>query len=116
MRNEIPQEPYDASALEGAGRRFAFRRLTLPLLAPGLLVLAARDIGMSWQLTFVPALLITEGGPEYATTYLPLHAYRTAFDFLRFGEAAAISVVMLVLSAALTALALLSVRWVRAGR
>jgi multiple sugar transport system permease protein len=115
MRNEVPDELYETSALEGAGAWFTFRRLTLPLLAPVLLLLAARDIAMSLQLSFVPALLITEGGPEYATTYLPLHAYNTAFEFLRFGEAAAVSTVMLAMSGLLTALALLAVRWVRAG-
>jgi len=116
VRSEMPAGLYESSALEGASAWFAFRRLTLPLLAPVLLLLAARDIAVSLQLSFVPALLITEGGPEYATTYLPLHAYQTAFEYLRFGEAAAISTVMLVLSGALTALALLAVRWVRAGR
>ena len=116
MRNEIPDELYESSALEGASAWFAFRRLTLPLLAPVLLLLAARDIAMSLQLSFVPALLITEGGPEYATTYLPLHAYHTAFEFLRFGEAAAISTVMLVMSGVLTALALLTAHWVRTER
>lgn len=115
VRNEIPAALYEASALEGAGPWFAFRRLTLPLLAPVLLLLVARDVAMSLHVTFVPALLITEGGPEYATTFLPLHAYRTAFEFLRFGEAAAVSVVMLVLSAALTALALAGARWVMAA-
>lgn len=116
MRNEIPSALYEASALEGARRWFTFSRVTFPIMAPVLVLLAVRDIAMSLQVTFVPALLVTDGGPVYATTYLPLHAYRTAFEFLRFGEAAAISVVMLALGALMTGMALWTARWVRAAR
>jgi multiple sugar transport system permease protein len=37
---------------------------------------------MALQATFVPALLVTEGGPPpAATTYLPSFAYRDAFEY-----------------------------------
>ena len=99
VRNEIPAELYEAAAVEGGTRRHVLRHLTLPLLSPVLVLLAARDVALSLQATFVPALVLTEGGPEYATTTLPLWAYRNAFEFLNFGYAAAMTVVMLAITA-----------------
>ena len=98
VRNEIPAELYEAASVEGGSRRHVLRHLTLPLLAPVLVLLAARDVALSLQATFVPALVLTEGGPEYATTTLPLWAYRNAFEFLNFGYAAAMTVVMLAIT------------------
>ena len=69
-------------------------------MAPLLLLLFLRDTILSFQLNFVPALIVTEGGPPpYATTYLPLFVYRDGFEYLRYGYAAAATVVMLVLTA-----------------
>jgi multiple sugar transport system permease protein len=76
-----------------------FRRVTLPLLAPLLLLLFLRDTILSFQWNFVPALIVTEGGPPpYATTFVPLFVYREGFEYLRYGYAAAATVVMLVLT------------------
>jgi multiple sugar transport system permease protein len=110
VRSEIPDEHYETAALEGASRAFTFRSLTLPLLTPALVLLAARDVALSFQASFVPALIVTAGGPIYATTFLPLHTYRTAFEYLRFGEAAAMTVVMFVITAATIGAMLLALR------
>jgi multiple sugar transport system permease protein len=61
--------------------------------------------------------VITDGGPpEYATTFLPLYVYRTGFQYLRFGTAAAATVVMLAMTAALVALQYLVLRRWRFAR
>jgi multiple sugar transport system permease protein len=39
-----------------------------------------------------------EGGPRYATTYLPLHIYRQAFRYFRLGYASAMTISMFVLT------------------
>jgi multiple sugar transport system permease protein len=45
-------------------------------------------------------LIVTDGGPPpYATTYLPLFIYRNAFEYLRYGYAAAATLVMFVVTA-----------------
>ncbi len=45
--------------------------------------------------------MVTGGGPPpYATTYLSLFVYRNAFEYLRYGYAAAATMVMLALTAA----------------
>jgi multiple sugar transport system permease protein len=85
---------------EGAGSWFVLRRVTLPLLAPAVTLLALRDTIVSFQVNFVPALVITNGGPPpYATTYLPLFVYRHAFEFPRYGYAAAAALVVFALTA-----------------
>jgi multiple sugar transport system permease protein len=94
-REGIPGELYELGEIERAGPLFMFFRVTLPLMAPTLLLLMFRDTIFSFQANFVPALLVTEGGPPpYATTYLPLFIYQNGFEYLRYGYAAAATLVM----------------------
>ena len=99
-RQSLPSELYELAAVEDATAWTIFRRITLPLLAPFLVLLLLRDTILSFQLNFVPALVVTEGGPPpYSTTYLPLFVYRTGFEYLRYGYAAAATLLMFVLTA-----------------
>jgi multiple sugar transport system permease protein len=98
-RQALPPEVYELAAIEDATGWDVFRRLTLPLLAPVLGLLLLRDTILSFQVSFVPALIVTDGGPPpYATTYLSLFVYRNAFEYLRYGYAAAATLVMLLLT------------------
>ena len=99
-RRSIPSSLYEAAAVEGARPSFVLRRITLPMMAPILVLLAVRDAILALQMNFVPSLLVTEGGPRYATTYLSLYAYRAGFRYFRFGYASAISVSMFLITAA----------------
>lgn len=99
-RQEIPGELYELAAIEGSGPFATFRRVTLPLMVPTLLLLMFRDTIFSFQASFVPALIVTGGGPPpYATTYLPLFVYRNAFEYLRYGYAAAATLTMFAITA-----------------
>ena len=101
-RQDIPAELYELAAIEASGPFHSFRRITLPIMAPTLLLLMFRDTIFSFQANFVPALLVTGGGPPpYATTYLPLFIYRNGFEYLRYGYAAAATVAMFVITAAI---------------
>jgi multiple sugar transport system permease protein len=86
----VPTWLYDASAIDGAGVWARFRYITLPMLIPSLVLLTARDLIVSLQANFVPSLVVTKGGPGYATLFIPLYTYWLAFDDLRFGYAAAV--------------------------
>jgi multiple sugar transport system permease protein len=86
----VPDHLYEASALDGAGAWRSYQHITLPLLLPSLLLLTARDLIVCLQANFVPSLIVTEGGPGYATLFIPLYTYWLAFDDLRFGYAAAV--------------------------
>jgi multiple sugar transport system permease protein len=106
-RLALPPETYELAELEGAGAGQVLRRVTLPLLAPVLAVLILRDTVLSLQASFVPTLVVTNGGPPpYATTYLSLVIYQDAFEYLRYGYAAAVA----ALTLGLTALAVL-IQW-----
>jgi multiple sugar transport system permease protein len=98
-RQELPDELYEVAAIEGSRPVNTFRRLTLPLMAPTLALLAFRDTAFSLQATFVPALVLTEGGPDRATTFLPLLVYDNAFEDLRYGYAAAMTLTMFMVTA-----------------
>jgi multiple sugar transport system permease protein len=98
-RRQVPGELYEIAAGSGAGPWSRFLRVTLPIMAPALLLIAMRDTILTLQGTFVPALLVTEGGPPpYATTFLPLFVYRNAFEYLRYGYASAATILMLLLT------------------
>ncbi|MGH2686504.1 MAG: carbohydrate ABC transporter permease, partial [Actinomycetota bacterium] len=68
-RQEVPDELYELASLEGVGSWRVFGGVTLPMMAPTLALLMFRDTIFSFQANFVPALLVTGGGPPpYATT------------------------------------------------
>jgi multiple sugar transport system permease protein len=99
-RQGIPPELYELGDVEGARPFHMFWRITLPLMAPTLLLLMFRDTIFSFQANFVPALIVTGGGPApYATTYLPLFIYREGFEYLRYGYAAAATLTMFLVTA-----------------
>lgn len=96
---DIPRQTLEQSAVDGGGVWQTFRFVTLPLLAPLLLILLLRDTIVVLQATFVPALIMSGGGPNYATTSLPLYVYRNAFEFLRYGYATAMTWALFLLTA-----------------
>ena len=106
----IPQEYYDAGSIDGAGRWQLFRFVTLPLLAPWMLLLTVRDIVLTAQNTFTAAYLMTGGGPYYATLFMPLLVYEEAFDRFRFGDAAAMMIVLFFSVAVLLYLVFITIR------
>jgi multiple sugar transport system permease protein len=110
-RQSLPRELYELASVEAADALYVFRRVTLPLMAPVLLLLLFRDTIFSFQANFVAALVIFDGGPPpYATTYLPLFVYTNAFEYLRYGYAAAATLVMFGITAAIVLAQYLVVR------
>ena len=95
---DLPPEIGDAARVDGAGAWGTFWHVTLPLVAPILLLLAFRDAILVFQESFTSILLMTEGGPYYATYTLPVFIYEQAFDLLSFGTASAALWVMYALT------------------
>jgi multiple sugar transport system permease protein len=115
VRRFVPQQLYEVAAEQGAGPWSRTWRVTLPLMMPTLLLLLLRDTALSLQATFVPALLVTEGGPPpNGTLYLPLFVYRNAFSYFRYGYAAAATVWIFALTASIVWLQYRVVRRFRA--
>ena len=99
----VPDNIYEAASLDGAGPVARFFHLTLPLLAPAILVVvliraiwAFRNYDLIW--------LLTEGGPIGATEVLPIMAFKEAFGLFRMGHASAVSVALMVFVTLLAAL------------
>lgn len=105
-RAAIPARLHEAIAVEGGSAWFAMTRVTLPLMLPIVLVLAVRDVVVVVQNAFVPALLVTGGGPANATLTAPLLIYRRAFEYGELGYASTLSVALLVLTGLAAALPL----------
>lgn len=97
----IPQEPYEAAALDGASGWQTFRHVTLPLLKPAILIaLLLRT--MDLLRVFDQIFILTEGGPGFATETVSLYIYRAAFRFGDFGYAAAMSFALLLVTNAVS--------------
>jgi len=109
-RRHLDQRWYEAAALDGCGTWLVLRRITLPLLAPVLVLLAVRDTAFLLQATFVPAYVLTDGGPDNATLYLPLYIFDQSFEFFGFGYGAMLTLVLLGFTALLVALQVALVR------
>jgi multiple sugar transport system permease protein len=114
-RQELPKELYELARVEGAGVLHTLWRVTLPLMAPTLGLLAIRDLAFSLQVSFVPAYLLTDGGPDRATLFLPLYAFDVGFEQLRFGYAAAMTLTMFLITTLLVLVQLWLVRRWRLG-
>jgi ABC-type sugar transport system permease subunit len=92
----IPQEQYEAAALDGASAWQRFRYVTLPNLRYLLVVASTLDIINTVRHYDIIGVM-TAGGPAGATEVLPVLLYNTAFRGNRFGEAAAIGVLLLLI-------------------
>jgi multiple sugar transport system permease protein len=107
----VPQYLYEAATLDGAGALRKFRNVTLPMVSPTLLFTLITGFIGSFQV-FSSALLMTDGGPNMATTFFMLHLYRQAFLSLRMGYASALAWVLFVVILAFTVMQLRMSRWV----
>jgi len=95
----IPHQTYEAATVDGGSRIQQFRWITLPLLAPWLLLLTFRDVVVAVQYTFTPSVLMTGGDPYYSTLFLPLLIFEEAFDRFRFGLGSALMLSLFLLTA-----------------
>jgi multiple sugar transport system permease protein len=92
----IPQNLYEAAAIDGAAARHRFRRITLPLLKPSLFLCFV--IGMLNSFTsFDLVYVMTGGGPARATELLVTYIYKLSFVQTKFDYAAAVTVFLFVL-------------------
>jgi multiple sugar transport system permease protein len=85
----IPQELYEAAALDGAGPLARFRYITLPALRPTLLAVACLVTIYSMR-AFDMIFALTQGGPLDSSNVLPLLSYQFSFQQFKFGIGAAI--------------------------
>jgi len=99
----MPPVLKEASALEGAGRWYHFRRVTLPLLMPTTLFVLVNAVINGFRLVD-HVVVMTRGGPANATTLLLYYVYEAGFRFWDTSLAAAATVVLLLILLALAGL------------
>jgi len=89
----IPQEIYHAARVDGAGIFAIFRKITLPLLKPVILVVLLFRTLDAFRV-FDAIYVLTGGGPANTTETLSIYAYKVLFQTLQFGYGSALSVVI----------------------
>ncbi|CAM4413273.1 carbohydrate ABC transporter permease [Vibrio agarivorans] len=97
----ISTEVKDAARVDGVSPIKSFFHIDIPLLAPAITVnitLATIGTLKSFEFPFI----MTGGGPDYATMTLGLKIFQLIFQDFKYGSAAALSVVMIVLVALIT--------------
>lgn len=91
----IPQSLYEAARVDGAGAWQCFKRITLPLLVPSLLLAVIFRLVFAFRL-FSEVWLLTKGGPARLTEVLAVYLYQGAFRYGDFGRAGAAGWIMVV--------------------
>lgn len=109
---DVPVELLEAAEIDGAGRWRKFWNVTVPMISP--VIFFNLIMGIIGALrVFDTAYVATAGGPGYATWFISLHIYDTAFVSFDMGYAAALSWILAVIIVSMTMLQFrLSSSWV----
>jgi multiple sugar transport system permease protein len=95
--NAVPQEIFEASRLDGAGFWTELWRIALPQIRPTVLLWTMFQVLSIFLFMFSWIFVLTNGGPGLASTTMDFLVYQTFITFGFFGEAAAQSVLLLVM-------------------
>ncbi len=105
----IPAELTEAARIDGAGPWKSFRYVTLPLLRPTLALVLVFSVAGS-LLAFDQFFIMTAGGPSNSTITAVYQIYRTSFINFDLGYGAALSAMLMVVLAAVSAVQMLLLR------
>lgn len=97
----IPMYLYEAAAIDGASRWQQFRKITVPMLTPTTFFVSIM-LTINCFKVFDLILLMTNGGPGYATNVLVFNIYTYAFKHFRFGYSSAYAMVLFLIVLAVT--------------
>jgi multiple sugar transport system permease protein len=90
----IPKQPLEAARVDGANRFYIFRRVTLPMLAP-ILIVAILLRGLDALKVFEYVYATTRGGPGIETKTIQYLTYQTGISYFRLSEASAMAFILL---------------------
>ena len=99
--DSLPAEPFEAAYVEGASRWQTIRHITVPLLMPVITVILmfrTLDAFKAFDIVYI----VTRGGPGDATNLLAYNIWRKGFFENRLGNAAALSVIMVIIATLIT--------------
>ncbi|AVA25650.1 sugar ABC transporter permease [Rhizobium sp. NXC24] len=92
----VPREPYESAEIDGANAWQKFRYLTLPMIAPFLMIaVIIRSIDAIKSFDIIYAM--TQGGPGTASETINIYLYNTAFSYYDIGYGSAMAVIFFIL-------------------
>ncbi len=91
----IPRDLYEAAWIDGAGRFYRFRRITLPLIVPAIVTMSMLSLIATFN-SFDIIWILTRGGPSGETTTMIIDTYKTAIGSNKYGEGAARAVLICI--------------------
>ncbi|MBS1709872.1 MAG: sugar ABC transporter permease [Armatimonadetes bacterium] len=97
----ISETYYEAAKIDGASVLQQFRHITLPMLSPVMFFNMVLGVIGAFQV-FTSAYIMTSGGPNNASLFYALYLFRNAFEYFKFGKAAALAWLLFVLLLGLT--------------
>ena len=89
----VPRELDEAARIDGAGRLVRLRHVTLPAIAPTLLLVSVLTVAAMFQL-FAEPYVMTEGGPAQSTATILYFMYEEGFKWWNLGSGAAVAVLL----------------------
>ena len=101
----IPQDLYEAARIDGASTWRQFLSITLPLLAPVLLLVSILTIAGYFQL-FAEPYVMTQGGPLQSTVSVLYFMYEEGFKWWNLGSASAVAFLLFLIIFGVTMLQL----------
>ncbi len=101
----IPEDVYEAARLDGASAPQQLRWITLPMLAPTVLLVGIITMAGYFQL-FAEPYVMTQGGPVQSTVSVLYFMYEEGFKWWNLGSACAVAFVLFLIMFAVTALQL----------
>lgn len=92
----LPEDPFEAASLDGANGWQKFWHVTLPMVRPIVVVAVVFRLIEALK-TFDIILVMTNGGPGFATETLNIYAYNIAFQYQQLGYSAALLIVFFLI-------------------
>lgn len=106
---QVPNEMYEAGAIDGATEKRMFFQITLPLIRPVIALVVVMSAIGSFQV-FDLVLIGYGGNPIPAVRTIFFYIYQQSFAFFRMGYGSAIALVLAVILGALTAIQMRAMR------
>ncbi|HEY1223892.1 MAG TPA: sugar ABC transporter permease, partial [Brevundimonas sp.] len=91
----VPDDLYEAARIDGAGPWKQFRHVTLPAIAPTMLLVSIISVAGFFQL-FAEPYVMTQGGPAQSTVTVLYFMYEEGFKWWNLGSASAVAFILFV--------------------
>jgi ABC-type sugar transport system permease subunit len=106
----INEDLEEAAVIDGASRWQLFWRIRLPLIATPVIISSIIVVMSNINNLIVP-LSLTGGGPGKSTMVIAIEIYRQSFTYYHFGEASALSIILIAINVVFTVLYLRTVKY-----